>query len=141
MPVRPRAVESPRTRAARVLPALLVASLAVLLAVAPAAAVEGAPAAESPSPPALTGGLPASFAITGRTIAWYGPTGPTRGRAKVLIDGRAVATVDLRASTFHPKELVFSKRFATTGKHTIKIEVLATAGRPNVSIDAFVVRG
>ena len=95
MPVRPLAVESPRTRAARVLPALLVASLAFLLAVAPAAAVEGAPAAESPSPsvspspsatpspPALTGGLPASFAITGRGyghgvgLSQYG----ARGRA------------------------------------------------------------
>ena len=86
-------------------------------------------------------GATASLAFTGRTIAWYGPTGPTRGRAKVLIDGKAVATVNLRASTFHPKEIVFSKRFATTGKHTITIEVLATAGRPNVSIDAFVVRG
>lgn len=83
MPVRPRAVESPTTRAARVLPALLVASLAFLLAVAPAAAVEGAPAAESPSPAALTGGLPASFAITGRGyghgvgLSQYG----ARGRA------------------------------------------------------------
>lgn len=86
-------------------------------------------------------GATASLTFTGRSITWYGPTGPTRGRAKVLIDGTAVATVDLRASTFHPKELVFSKRFATTGKHTITIVVLATAGRPNVSIDAFVVRG
>jgi hypothetical protein len=85
-------------------------------------------------------GATASLTFTGRTIAWYGPTGPTRGRARVLIDGRAVATVDLRASTFHPKELVYSKRFATTGRHTITIVVLATAGRPNVSIDAFVVR-
>jgi hypothetical protein len=86
-------------------------------------------------------GASATLTFTGRTVAWYGPTGPTRGRAKVLIDGTAVATVDLRASAFHPKELVFSKRFATTGKHTLTIVVLATAGRPNVSVDAFVVRG
>lgn len=85
-------------------------------------------------------GATASLTFSGRSIAWYGPTGPTRGRARVLIDGTAVATVDLRASTFHAKELVFSKRFATTGKHTITIVVLGTAGRPNVSIDAFVVR-
>jgi SpoIID/LytB domain protein len=75
------------TRAVRVLPALLVTTLAFLLAVAPASAVEGAPAAESasatPSPPATTGGLPASFAITGRGyghgvgLSQYG----ARGRA------------------------------------------------------------
>src|SRR4051794_38648757 len=99
MPVRPRAVESPMTRPARVLPALLVASLAFLLAVAPASAVEGAPAPESPaasvaasasaspSPVATTGGLPASFAITGRGyghgvgLSQYG----ARGRA---LDGQ-----------------------------------------------------
>jgi len=86
-------------------------------------------------------GATASLAFTGRTISWYGPTGPTRGRAKVLIDGAYAATVDLRASAFHPKELVYSKRFAATGKHTITIVVLATAGRPNVSIDAFAVTG
>lgn len=89
MPVRPRAVESPTTRAARVLPALLVATLAFLLAVAPASAIEGAPTADSPSPsvssspPATTGGLPASFSITGRGyghgvgLSQYG----ARGRA------------------------------------------------------------
>ena len=71
------------TRAARVLPALLVATLAFLLAVTPVSAVEAAPgagsgstatAASSSSPSgagtsvaeATTGSLPASFAITGR---------------------------------------------------------------------------
>src|SRR5262245_12501754 len=97
MPVRPRAGESPTTRAVRVLPALLVATLAFLLAVAPASAVDGAPAAESPSPsvspspspsatpspPAPPGGLPASFGSTGRGyghgvgLSQYG----ARGRA------------------------------------------------------------
>src|SRR4051812_16318196 len=100
MPVRPRGVESSMTRAARVLPALLVATLALLLAVAPARALDGAPLAEAPSPsasasspapsptatpapPALTGGLPATFAITGRGyghgvgLSQYG----ARGRA------------------------------------------------------------
>src|SRR6187551_3623730 len=92
MPVRPRAVESPMTRAVRVLPALLVTTLAFLLAVAPASAVEGAPAAESasatPSPPATTGGLPASFAITGRGyghgvgLSQYGARGRALGGQK-----------------------------------------------------------
>ena len=88
-----------------------------------------------------TRGAKVSLTFSGRTIAWYGPTGPTRGKARVLIDGTAVATVDLRSSTFHAHELLWSKRFASTGKHTLTIVVLGTPGRPNVSIDSFVVRG
>ena len=86
-------------------------------------------------------GSSASFTFTGRTISWYGPTGPTRGKAQVKIDGRVVATVDLHASAFHAKELIYSKRFASSGRHTITIVALGTSGRPYVAIDAFVVRG
>ena len=85
-------------------------------------------------------GATASLTFTGRTIAWYGPTGPTRGKAKVAIDGTVVATVDLRASSFTARDLVFSRRFDGVGSHTITITVLGTAGRPYVAIDAFVFR-
>jgi hypothetical protein len=86
-------------------------------------------------------GATASLTFYGRSVAWYGPTGPTRGKAQVLLDGNAITTVDLRSSTFHVRELVFSKSFGASGKHTITIVVLGTPGRPNVSIDAFVIRG
>jgi hypothetical protein len=86
-------------------------------------------------------GASASLTFKGRAVAWYGPTGPTRGKARVSIDGKAVATVDLRSSSFDARVVVFSRRFATSGQHTITITVLGTAGRPNVTVDAFVVRG
>jgi hypothetical protein len=86
-------------------------------------------------------GATASLTFTGRAVAWYGPTGPTRGKARVSIDGRAVATVDLRTSSFDARAILYSRRFATAGKHTITITVLGTAGRPYVAVDAFVVRG
>jgi hypothetical protein len=86
-------------------------------------------------------GATASLTFTGRAVAWYGPTGPTRGKARVSIDGQAVATIDLRSRRFDAREVLFSRRFASAGKHTITITVLGTAGRPYVAIDAFVVRG
>jgi hypothetical protein len=86
-------------------------------------------------------GATATLTFTGRTVAWYGPTGPTRGKARVSIDGTAVATIDLRSGSFVPREVLFSRRFPSTGKHTITITVLGTAGRPYVALDAFVVRG
>src|SRR5205085_3267319 len=38
-------------------------------------------------------GASATITFTGTGIAWIGPVGPTRGTARVYIDGKAVATV------------------------------------------------
>jgi hypothetical protein len=84
-------------------------------------------------------GTTATFTFTGRTVAWFGPSGPTRGRAKVFIDGHLVRTVDLYARHFRPNTRIFGTRFAEAGTHTLVIEVVATKGRSTVAIDQFVV--
>ena len=71
---------------------------------------------------------------------WYGPTGPTRGTARVFIDGRYAKTVDLRRSSFSAHVAVYSGSWATAGRHTIKIEVVGTSTHPMVAIDEFVVK-
>jgi hypothetical protein len=81
-------------------------------------------------------GASASFAFTGRGIAWVGPVGPTRGTAKVYIDGKYVVTVDLRRSTFQPRKTIFSKAL-TAGDHTLRI-VVGSSGKP-VAIDNLIV--
>jgi hypothetical protein len=83
-----------------------------------------------------TDGATATFRFTARNISWVGPVGPTRGRARVLIDGRTVATIDLRRSTFTAQARLFSKSWSTVGTHTIKIRVIGS-GRP-VAIDEFI---
>ena len=82
-------------------------------------------------------GASATLTFTGRGVTWYGPTGPTRGRAKVYVDGKLVRTVDLRRSTFHARAAVYSKRWSTARTHSIKIVVLRTRGRSMVAIDGF----
>jgi hypothetical protein len=82
-------------------------------------------------------GASATLTFTGRGVIWYGPTGPTRGKAKVYIDGRLVRTVDLRRSAFHSRSTVFSKRWSTARKHSVRIVVLGTRGRAMVAIDDF----
>jgi hypothetical protein len=81
-------------------------------------------------------GASATISFIGNGIAWIGPVGPTRGTARVYIDGKAVATVDLRQSTFQARKIVFA-RALTAGKHTLKVYV-TSSGRP-VAIDNFVV--
>ena len=89
---------------------------------------------------ATSRGASATLTFPGRGVTWFGPTGPTRGRAKVYVDGRLVKTVDLRRSGFRARAAVFSKRWSTTRKHTIRIVVLGTPGRSMVAIDDIGIR-
>jgi hypothetical protein len=88
---------------------------------------------------ATSAGATASITFTGSRIAWYGPVGPTRGKARVRIDGVAVKVVNLRRSTFDPTTVVYSASWKTAGRHTLEIEVLATPGHRPVAIDELVV--
>jgi len=81
-------------------------------------------------------GATATFKFSGKGFAWVGPTGPTRGTARVYIDGVLVKTVDLRRSTFHARSVVFAKALAA-GAHTAVIKVI-TSGKP-VAIDELIV--
>jgi Transglycosylase-like domain len=89
---------------------------------------------------ATKAGATATVSFTGKKVVWYGPVGPTRGKARVSIDGKVVRTVDLHRSGFSARVAVFSKTFATKGAHTLTIEVLGTARHPMVAIDEFAVR-
>jgi Transglycosylase-like domain len=82
-------------------------------------------------------GASATLTFTGKGIAWIGPVGPTRGTARVYLDGKYVKTVYLRRSTFRARNLLFSKPFSTAGQHTIRI-VVSSSGRP-VAIDELIV--
>jgi hypothetical protein len=85
---------------------------------------------------ATRAGATATLRFTGTGIAWVGPTGPTRGSARVYIDGRYVRTVDLRRSTFRARSIVFSKALSR-GTHTLVIRVVSS-GKP-VAIDELIV--
>ena len=87
-----------------------------------------------------TPGNTATLTFTGSSVTWIGPMGPTRGRALVLIDGHAVATISLWRSGFVPQVALFARTFRSVGRHTLTIEVLSSPGHPYVAIDGFVVR-
>jgi len=84
-------------------------------------------------------GASATFTFSGDRIQWYGPIGPTRGQARVSIDGVVVKVVNLHASSFHARSLVFAKDWAGVGTHTLKVEVIGTRGHPLVAIDELIV--
>ena len=88
---------------------------------------------------ATSKGASATLTFTGRRVAWNGPTGPTRGKAKVYVDGVYVRTVDLRRSSFDARATLFRTSWSKSATHTLKILVVGTAGRPMVAIDDFTV--
>lgn len=81
-------------------------------------------------------GASATYTFRGRSISWVGPVGATRGKARVFVDGRLIATVDTRRTTFKPRVTLFTKRWASLANHTITIKIVGS-GRP-VAIDEFV---
>ena len=72
-------------------------------------------------------------------IAWYGPVGPTRGKARVLIDGKAVKVVNLQRSGFEASTILYTVSWKSAGRHTFEIEVIGTPGHKLVAIDELVV--
>lgn len=84
-----------------------------------------------------------SFRFRGTGVDWYTILGPDQGRAKILVDGKLLKTVDGYA-----KQTTFGARRSigglADGVHTVRIVVLGeskpAASGSLVSIDRFVVR-
>lgn len=81
----------------------------------------------------------ATYAVTGRGVTWIAAKGPSHGLAKVYLDGKLVATVDLESASEAPARVVFRHRWPTKGTHVLKMVAQATASRPTVDIDGLVV--
>jgi Transglycosylase-like domain len=88
---------------------------------------------------AKSAGASATFTFTGRKVTWNGPTGPTRGKAKVYVDGKYVKTVNTYGRSFDARSALFRTGWKTAGDHTITIVVVGTKGHPMIAIDDFVV--
>ena len=84
-------------------------------------------------------GAAVSYTFTGRGVALVTTLGPTRGQAKVYVDGHYVKTLDLKASTTRYRAVAWSWGWTTSGTHTVRLVVVGTAGRPRVEVDAFAI--
>ncbi|MBA2631933.1 MAG: hypothetical protein H0U86_02835 [Chloroflexi bacterium] len=84
-------------------------------------------------------GAKASLKFVGAAVAWVGPIGLTRGRARVYIDGTYVKTVSTWSDAFRPARVLFQKSWDAVGTHRIAIVVVGTTGHPTVALDALVV--
>lgn len=81
-------------------------------------------------------GAKASVTFTGRSVALIGPKGPTRGRARIYLDGAYVKTINLYRTTYRARQIVFAYNWPEPGKHRLSVVVSGSAGRRMVAIDA-----
>ncbi len=85
---------------------------------------------------ASTAGRTLQLATEGNMLYLVGDRCPTCGAFDVYVDGVKVTRVDTYAKTTAARQVLFS-RYTTGGikRHTLKIVVAGTAGRPTVRID------
>ena len=79
-----------------------------------------------------------TFTFTGRSFGFVGPSGPTRGKASIYLDGKLIVVRDTYSPTFQPRR-VLQTIYTSDGRHTVTIRVAGTPGRPWVAVDAFFV--
>ncbi|MGK5499111.1 N-acetylmuramoyl-L-alanine amidase [Streptomyces sp. URMC 125] len=79
-----------------------------------------------------------TWTFTGRSAAWIVSRAATSGQAHIYVDGTKAATVDLKSSTTKYRDAIWTKTWSTSGKHTVKIVVVGTTGRPAITTDGLV---
>ncbi|MFD9288828.1 N-acetylmuramoyl-L-alanine amidase [Streptomyces sp. NPDC060030] len=79
-----------------------------------------------------------TWTFTGRSVAWVVSRASTSGQAYVYVDGVKAATVDLKSSTTAYRQAVWTKSWSASAKHTVKVVVVGTKGRPTLTTDGLV---
>ncbi|NDU71790.1 N-acetylmuramoyl-L-alanine amidase [Actinomadura sp. DSM 109109] len=83
-------------------------------------------------------GASASWTFTGRTAGLIFKRASYLGAVYVYVDGVKAGTLDTRASKTAYRQLMWTRTWSGSGRHTIKIVVAGTSGRPMVGIDGLV---
>ncbi|MFG0318725.1 MAG: WD40/YVTN/BNR-like repeat-containing protein [Planctomycetota bacterium JB042] len=73
-------------------------------------------------------GATVALTFEGEAIEWWARRGPDGGVARVELDGREAATVDLRAETITGAEAVFRRRFDAPGFRSVRVVAVAREG-------------
>ncbi|MFD0036600.1 peptidoglycan recognition protein [Streptomyces anulatus] len=85
-----------------------------------------------------TKGASLTWTFTGRSAAWVVSRAATSGQAYVYVDGKKAATVDLKSSTTKYRQAIWTKSWSSSAKHTVRIVVVGTTGRPALTTDGLV---
>jgi hypothetical protein len=79
-----------------------------------------------------------AWTFSGPSVAWVATRTQWSGQAVVYLDGAKVATVDLRAGYTSYRQAVWVRNGLSSGRHTVRVVVVGTSGRPTVISDGIV---
>ncbi|HEX5566931.1 MAG TPA: N-acetylmuramoyl-L-alanine amidase [Streptomyces sp.] len=79
-----------------------------------------------------------TWTFTGRSVAWVVSRAASSGQAHIYVDGTKAATVDLKSATTKYRDAIWTRTWSASGKHTVRIVVVGTSGRPTVTTDGLV---
>ncbi|MEH0422983.1 N-acetylmuramoyl-L-alanine amidase [Streptomyces sp. B21-083] len=79
-----------------------------------------------------------TWTFTGRSAALAVSRASASGQVNVYVDNVKVATVDLKSATTKYRDAIWTKSWSASAKHTVKIVVVGTPGRPAVTTDGLV---
>ncbi|MBL1120663.1 peptidoglycan recognition protein [Streptomyces sp. 110] len=79
-----------------------------------------------------------TWTFTGRSAAWVVSRAASSGQAYIYVDGTKVATVDVKSSSTLYRQAIWTKTWSSSAKHTVKIVVVGTSGRPTITTDGLV---
>lgn len=79
-----------------------------------------------------------TWTFTGRSAALAVSRAATSGQVYVYVDGKKTATVDLRTTTTKYRDAIWATTWTAAAKHTVKLVVVGTGGRPTVTTDGLV---
>ncbi|MGE9693691.1 N-acetylmuramoyl-L-alanine amidase [Streptomyces sp. CH6] len=79
-----------------------------------------------------------TYTFTGRGASLVFSRASGSGQVYVYVDGVKKATVDLKSSTTKYRDARWTTAWSKSGKHTVKVVVAATKGRPTITTDGLV---
>lgn len=92
-----------------------------------------------------TAGASVSTSFDGTGVTVIGPVGPDRGRARIYLDGKAVATIDTYAPEWATQQPLWRADGLGSARHNVRVVALnsksATSTATYVGVDAFDIVG
>ncbi|MGY0006214.1 N-acetylmuramoyl-L-alanine amidase [Micromonospora sp. I033] len=79
-----------------------------------------------------------AWTTTARSIAFVATRTSTSGQVEIWVDGVRQTTLDLRSSTTQYRQVVWARTWTSSARHTVKIVVVGTSGRPRVTTDGLI---
>jgi hypothetical protein len=78
-------------------------------------------------------GATSRFSFVGRSVALVSDRGPARGKVALYLDGVYLATLDLYASTWRMRQIVYARNLSTSGSHVLLLKVLGARNSASTS--------